>query len=624
MWTPTVLDFKNLVTHKNSTLQFLQNKSILLIGKNSTQNNGANSNGSGKSTVVNAFCLAITGDPEREGMSKENYITYGETSCSVSILLVNKILNRRMIIDRVIHLKKSQELKITVDGVEKFNTAIDKNNDQAQKFIYDEIGINREDLLNYFIISQGNDSSFFNSSDTKQKEVIARFSNFNIIDQLSSKYDAEYNSFEKRKIEVEQNIALLKASIIQYKEDIAELNEAFKDSKEQELINKKQILSRHIKDEEENKKSSIDIESKIESLLKTIKDKKSKLIDVEKYEKNIKILRENKRTKEDEVTEIEILEGQLNTYKGGVLKCPGCELLFNPNNSDLTPKEVDKNLKDLIQMKRELNEEIDSINNKISINRDKINQNKSINDSIESLNGDVEFSKNIKTRLFREKTTLLENKLKIKREIDELNKKDKEDTSKIEKKIENCEDQIEANQELLKEISLRQEESSFFKFHFSNKGFRTYLANKSIKSIQDIVNFYLNKFKIDCQVNISGYSVLKNGDIRDKISVSVLSDNKSQPFKSFSGGERVRIIVCSIVALNTLINNTCEYGKGLDCLMIDELPYIDKIGAEKMVETMAQTKITSLIVLHNVEDLSYEHKRYVCKVNGVSKLKLFL
>ena len=51
---------------------------------------------------------------------------------------------------------------------------------------------------------------------------------------------------------------------------------------------------------------------------------------------------------------------------------------------------------------------------------------------------------------------------------------------------------------------------------------RRYLANTKINAIAQITNEFLETIGSDIRVALSGYTILKSGKVRDKISVSLL------------------------------------------------------------------------------------------------------
>lgn len=152
--------------------------------------------------------------------------------------------------------------------------------------------------------------------------------------------------------------------------------------------------------------------------------------------------------------------------------------------------------------------------------------------------------------------------------------------------------------------------------------FKTYLANTKINAISQITNEFLETIGSDIRVALSGYTMLKSGKVRDKISVSLLRDGVDcGSFEKFSAGERVRVELASILSMNQLTNLNCEDGKGLDLLIADEvLDSADEQGLASVFKALNQTQITSLVVSHGNVQEGYPNKITVTKSNGVSSI----
>lgn len=162
---------------------------------------------------------------------------------------------------------------------------------------------------------------------------------------------------------------------------------------------------------------------------------------------------------------------------------------------------------------------------------------------------------------------------------------------------------------------LKAQESTFLEF-------KTYLANTKINAIAQITNDFLATIGSDIRVALSGYTILKSGKVRDKISVTLLRDGiDCGSFEKFSAGERVRVELASILSMNQLTNENCDNGKGLDLLIADEvLDSADEQGLASVFNALNKTKVTSLIVSHGLTNESYPNKITVVKRNGISSI----
>lgn len=152
--------------------------------------------------------------------------------------------------------------------------------------------------------------------------------------------------------------------------------------------------------------------------------------------------------------------------------------------------------------------------------------------------------------------------------------------------------------------------------------FKTYLANTKIEALAQVTNDFLENIGSDIRICFSGYTVLKTGKVREKISISLLRDGVDQgSFGKFSAGEAARVNLATILAMQTLVNGNCEGDKGLDLLVLDEiLEAVDEEGLSSMFAALNRLGITALVVSHGNVAESYPYKLLITKENGESKI----
>lgn len=150
--------------------------------------------------------------------------------------------------------------------------------------------------------------------------------------------------------------------------------------------------------------------------------------------------------------------------------------------------------------------------------------------------------------------------------------------------------------------------------------FKTYLANSKIAALSQITNEFLERIGSDIRIAFSGFTVLKSGKIRDKISVSLMRDGiDCGSFGKFSGGERSRAELATILALQKLTNLSCPDGKGLDLLVLDEiLEAVDEDGLAAIFDALNRLQLTSVVVSHGNIAENYPHRLIVHKKHSVS------
>ena len=154
--------------------------------------------------------------------------------------------------------------------------------------------------------------------------------------------------------------------------------------------------------------------------------------------------------------------------------------------------------------------------------------------------------------------------------------------------------------------------------------FKTYLANTKINALGTITNEFLENIGSDLRLKFSGYTVLKTGKVREKISISILRDGMDcGSFGKLSAGECARTNLATILAMQKLVNANCELDKGLDLLVLDEiLEAVDENGLSSMFDALNHLGITALVVSHGNVAEGYPYKLVVTKENGESKINL--
>lgn len=622
MWIPKYVRCVNLFSHVDTTFVFIAGKMVMLLGVNK-DDKGSNSNGSGKSGVIEAVTLAVTGDVYR-GVGKDDFISYGEPYTIVEFELENLLLNKIMYIKRKIFANtKASTLDLLINGekLKTIPTATSGGVDVklGNKEIFTLLGISKDDFLNYYVIGQGNNNSFFTSNDTKQKEIISRFSNFTQIDALigeleakDAKYDVLMNDYSNRIKTCDELITFIEGELHSVKSN-------FKQEK-LERVNriKNQIANenRHIEQaNEELEKQSVLVKEK-----EYARDK-IKLADVTKIESQINDSKEELRVLEGEANEAKKYLTQLNKDTGKIIECPNCLTKFIPE-SILSVDNLTEAIELTTLLIEEQNTQITALELRIKTLKNSLLSNNELKSKRRILDNEI-------SGLYKDSGRIVENieqyeefKKELNKQLLEVLKTTPDDKiSQLSSKLREQTDIKTLSQFSYDEQKALKEENAFHMFHFGKKGFKTFLANKSIRTIQDICNFYLQKFETNLQVSVSGYKILKSGDVRDKIEINVLKDGVNKGlFNKYSGGEKSRVNICGIISINRLINNTSPTG-GLDLLILDEnVSYLDSTGQEEIIKILSKSKVTSILVMHNVDTYPYKYKYTVTKLNGESKI----
>lgn len=622
MWNLSNIDITNLFTHRKTSYQFI-NELVVMLGENLDKKQTANSNGSGKSTLLEGITLAITGEVYR-GVDKEDFITNDEQHCKVDLTMFNNVLNKEMRIVRTLFRgKKSSKLQIYFDKVLwKDQTSVQVGN----KEIINQIGIKTEDILNFFLLGQGNASNFFTAKDTEQKQIISRFSNSNMIDSVLAELSKDIKIIEEEYQEVKSSIASIEAVVNSYDEQLAELKESVSEEDNKKTAESNKIKYRNkIK---EIKLSIITYESKLRKLISD-REKLKEHLDEEKM-KDVQTECDALNVESD-VLDVQTnkLKKEINRYEvltGGAVKCPECNNEFLPE-SEYTLKQ----LKNFMALHKEViikNEERRSL---LRIEIDKL---EGLLTEFEEKKMDLKVANrkinNLKENIEEESMNLDNYENKLTKTIQELKDIDGSNPNQLlitqlQSKLKNKKLELAKKVEEFQMLESKRETASMLKFHMDKTGFKTYLANLSIKKIQDVTNFYLNKIGTNLETQINGYKINKDGTLRDKIEIFVVEDGvNSGLFNRYSGGEKARVSLSGIIGIRDLINNSCDYGKGLNFLAFDEnILYLDNSGQIEAIKILEKLRMNCMVVMHQIDGIHIKNKVIFTKKNKSTTIKTY-
>ena len=614
MWKFDKIEFSDFFSHVDSKYEFNNGACTLIVGEN--RDNGGN-NGAGKSTLFEAIALALTNKSLRD-LKKESFINRDAESCEIKLHMSNDVIKSTLVITRKFFRgNKSAKVEIIENG--ELNSTI-VSVDEANKRIFELIGISREDLLRYFIISQDNNYTFFTAGDVEKKEVLNRITSADMINPILDKLSNDKKIQEKERRDVNENIISLQSKIETYEENIRELDE--KDNIKQEIEALNEQIDKH-KDKissTENDIKELEVEkNKLSAQLNNVKVDDSSSLD-----KQLQKLKKSKDEAEQERSEnlriIRIAQSDLD----GAITCPNCkETFIKDSQLDLSVEETkeiiksaksavknnDEIINKIIKQINEIKEKINEISEK-EFQREKIQKNiNKINSQINDLNDEIQsLNRKISNRI---------------KDIEELKSQRRNDVTRTSfiNKIKECKNELEKLMKRGAEIDDELELINYWIYYMGRSGFTTFMANKAISVLEGTVNSFLKKFKSNLSVNINGFKILRDGSVREKIEIFALENGlNAEAFMSKSGGERGRINLAGVLAIQHLINLSSE-GRGLQALMLDEtFAGIDSEGQESIIKILENLGMTVLMITQNVSsEFNNENKLVVVKEDGVSR-----
>ena len=616
MWNPISIEIHNLFAHKNSTYEFKNNTCTVIFGDNK-DDKGLQNNGAGKTTLFEAVCIALTNESLR-GLKKESFINREADDCKIIFCLENSAMKMKLRIERQF-FRGSKPAKIAIYENGELNSQIVSVN-EANKRVLELIGISREDLLRYFIISQDNHYTFFTASDSEKKEIMNRITSADmvnpVIEQLDLKFkekDAEYKQIndeigklsDKRELLEEQKKEVLANDNTVY--EIKRITES-KETAEEVIRDKKNDIANY-------KKRIAELDKELSDIV---------LTDVTELVKKKKKIQSECDDLESELLNNKKLLKKLKNELGLTITCPHCQKEFIPESQlNLSPEEIREAI-------GQLNKETSVLSSKLEKREkslEKVKKDILIAEEQKEEMDNLSYEKNKQQRRINNaQDTIKEMQYSIDiydKQIAELKRKKKDNKllNSLNERITDCGKQIDELVNRLQPIADEIDMIKFWQFNMGKNGFSTYLANKSIKIIEGITNSFLRKFGVDISVLINGFKILRSGEVREKIDVFVLNDGiTAEQFMSKSGGERGRVTLAGILGIQHLINLSTN-GRGLNLLLLDEVfPGIDAMGQEKIIKVLETLGVTIMLITQNVsESFNNENTLYVVKSGGESR-----
>ena len=424
-------------------------------------------------------------------------------------------------------------------------------------------------MLRYFIISQDNRYTFFTASDGEKKEIMNRITSADMINPVIEELDLRYKEKNAEYKDIDDEIGKLsdkKELLVEQREEVLA-----NDNTEEELNE----LSEKISEAEEE---IGEIDNNLEKWNEIVKNKEEqiKAITVEdttQLKKDRKKLKEEIDELDEEVTETKMIRRKIQAELNETITCPKCKHEFiNESELELSVEEAKGALK-------EADTAITAVENKLDIKNKKMKKLKTQiaeAERAEELVGEIEEEKAGYERKIKNKTQdrsdLVEKIAKWENEKKDIKKRKKDDKllNSLNQRISECDTEIAKFSNQLLPISEEMETIKFWQFNMGRSGFQTFLANKAIKILEGSTNYFLEKMKIDYRVMINPFTILKSGEVREKIDCFI-SDNgiDAKNFLAYSGGERQRVTLAGILAIQRLINLSLN-GKGINMLLLDE------------------------------------------------------
>lgn len=594
----------------------LENRGYCLVnGINNNPKDAAKSNGSGKSSIWNAICYALTGETI-QGLKSNLPNLYFNDGCWVELLFsVDK--DKFKIIRSKEDKKLGTDLKVFINDKDESGKGIRESQEILNKSIPD---ITTDLIGSVIILGQGLPQKFSSNSPSGRKEVLEKLSksDFMIEDlknRISKRITLLTNKLRKEEDELltyNTQLKLLTTQQLTAKYDLDNL--LTKPVNEQDINNKNEIINKLniiIQDNNVHLNSLNNTYSDLNSkMLIALSNKSDKLLSLQKqYNKHIQTFAEQKATLN---TNINNLNKKIIELKSITDICPTChQKISGVIKPDTTLQE-----KELLNYKKLLNDlnfnidvdnkEYELIINKIENDFTKdnyINQNKiaELKNEIDNITSNI----NIKQMELSKTTIELNNLNNIK---NNYNNK----LNDFSNKLNNINKDIE---EIKHKQNTKNQDKNNTQTHIEVINKMNTLIKRDFRGflLTNVINFIQIKSKEYCKY------VFNTDEINFKLDGNNINiEFCGKLYENLSGGEKQKVDLILQFAIRDMM---CQYlNFSANILVLDEITdNLDSIGCDKVLNLINKelTDIESIFIIsHRSDELSIPYDNIITVVKN--------
>lgn len=624
----------------------LEDRGLVLIEGKNDDESSANSNGAGKSSIVDAICWCLYGTTAR-GVSGDDVVNKKiAKNCSVSLKILDG--DKRYLITRT---RKYEKVN---NGL--FVSEIDENGDEinegvltkgtmaeTQKEVEKLVGCSYDVFVSSIYSAQEKMPDLPNLTDKYLKLLIEEAAGITKLQKAyetaKTKYDGllseiqtkemqrarllgDLNGFYDYKKELEdkklEQVKKNELAIKNYKEQIAETETHLNDLKKR--LDSEETLSEHeylFKDKQsvisgfnglqkkakEKEKSANELKN---SYLTQVKILEKDADEIKKIKKEIENIDKKVGTKCSECGKVYSEEDLEEAKQALIEKCSSLSTKLLKKKNELTKKKAE-----VAKALAEAKEENDNLPNIEDVYEDITELNKYFKEQADLRNLiDREFIK----------------KVGLEKSLEELSK-DKNAfewmIKKTEKDIEDCSKEISKVEDEYLVLKSRVDVAEAVKQLYSVSGVRAFILDTITPFLNARTAEYLN---ILSDGTISAVwqtlTTTTKGDVKEKFNIVVTSKNGAKCFAGLSGGEKRKVRVATSLALQDLVASRAT--KPIDLYIADEVDHaLDANGLERLMTILEQKGKnfgTALVISHNSLRDWIDNIITVQKKNGLSEV----
>jgi DNA repair exonuclease SbcCD ATPase subunit len=619
---------QNFLTFKELEFDF-SNRGLCLIQGENRDEPLEKSNGAGKTNLIAALAWGVYGQFEKIKSADKVVNNQAGKDCWVETTWgPYRVLRFRK------HTQFKNDLQFYINGVEK--TA--KSNKDTQILIDEAVGLSYESFIHSIYFQQNVLTAFATATDAQQKEIIENILNLSVLSVAQEVCKEKVKEYRLDIAEVEiklSQVELMKADCESRVQQLTIKSEQFEDQRKADcrLINERinqlhaQKNVAHPAFDIEQARQMIDLTI---PLAEEIKRLEAQVLDINLRKRNVQNIeitaRTDVRTLQQDVARLTDELDRVRRSDTG--KCPTCK-------QDV-PKKFGQDHVDA------LNLSIESAKLKVAAAEERLRNTPSTADleaEVSGIQASVKSKRELLDVASQLKHKIVEEEFRLKQiamidahiaEAEQrfteaagrenpYNTQIAEEAKKVAEAQVICVDLVAVVDNLKDEAAYH----TYWVDGLANSKLKSYIMDSITPILNERANHYSQLLTGGVyEIEISTQSRLKSGEMRDKFSVNIKTMFGSD-YEQCSGGQRKRIDICILLALQDLVASRAS--QPLQLLVMDEVSEnLDDIGVERMLELLhkiAAAKDSCFYITHD-ESMKplFPSSITVVKEHGVSSV----
>lgn len=630
----TDLNIQNFLIVKHAELSLANQGLVQILGENGDFAT-FDSNGSGKTTILEALVWALWGKTAAKLTADEVVNDHFGKNCRVSVTIENGDVIQ--VVRHRLHEEHRNELHLFVNG----RTVTQGVTSQTQEYIDDLIGIDYTTFLNSVAFSQGTVKRFTSMTDREQKEALERILSMDwvtglhqkVLDkqrQLSQDRSNCYAALQRISTEIED--AKQKKDLYWFRQQCFEEDQQ---QRTQDLKDERTAIRakmRALKKGMGAKKGEIaDAEKALKAVLdrrKSIESERDKTLDKwERKRREAKLfIKSFKRDVKEHQDDIDVLVDQ------GEGDCVTCGQPVTDKHIEAQIDSINHTIKSVkarikAQDKRALNAEsgqretkeiadklLDELAPDLAQVRENIVAVRDEQSAIHAAQGRIQgYSDRID---------------QIKAELSRVKSKTNhfaELFSGVEKQLKNLKKKLVIEKARRAKVKQEYEVLKFWEDGFSTRGIRSLLLDGVVDTLNERANFYSDMLTDGAiRIQFSTQKELKSGELRDLFHIDVVNESGASRYGANSAGEKRRIDLCVSLALGDLLASRSSHQ--INFMFLDEVfEALDESGVDAVMQLLEylQESRESIFVITHLEGLRsyFPNKIHVVRKNNTATLR---